>query len=173
MTMLLNPRFWGVLAMLAAIAFGLWWHSQKVEATRKSGYDAGMAAVQKLWDAERESLREAAEKANRENQTRKEAQNEAVQESVVERTQAEQRARADLDAVRAERDGLRQSLGVALNTISACSRDLSAAAQDAAAAGSAAVAAVFDDMEREGAEMARAADGHHADAVMLQKAWPK
>ena len=46
-------------------------------------------------------------------------------------------------------------------------------AADARADRSAAIRAVFAEMESAGAEMARAAGGHAADALMYQRAWPK
>lgn len=77
-----------------------------------------------------------------------------------------------MDGLTAERDGLRRNLATALNTIRSCGA-MPPAATDAATTRAAAIEAVFADMERAGAAMARAADAHAADSLMLQRAWPR
>ena len=72
----------------------------------------------------------------------------------------------------AERDRLRVNLATALDTIRSCGAMPSTTA-DAVRERAAAIEAVFADMERTGADMARAADAHAADSLMLQQAWPK
>lgn len=105
------------------------------------------------------------------NQARKDAQNADVHAAQTDRAQASQRDHVALAGLAAERDRLRASLNIALNTIRSC--DVSGTAADARADRSATVAAVFDELERAGAEASRAAAGHAADSLMYQRAWPK
>lgn len=112
-----------------------------------------------------------AAKAEKDNQARKDAQNADVHAAQTDRAQASQRDQAALAGLTAERDRLRASLNIALNTIRSC--DVPGAAADARADRSAAIAAVFDELERAGAEASRAASGHAADSLMYQRAWPR
>lgn len=163
---MIRPYLYAALA--ATVIFMAWnWHSGRTSAA----YERGKAEVLAEWDASNLAAARAAEQANKENQARKDAQNEAVSNARDERAQAAQRDSADLVRVAAERDRLRGALDIALNTISRC--DVPTATADARADRSAAVRAVFDDLERAGAEMARAASGHAADSLMYQRGWPK
>lgn len=164
-------RAWPYLLGAALLAGGWWWYQAQLSSARAAGDAAGRAAVQQQWDAERAALREAADKANAENQARKDAQNDAVSTARDERAQAAQRERADLAGLAGERDRLRKSLDTALNTIRRC--DVPGPAADAGADRSAAIRAVLTEMESAGAEMARAAGGHAADSLMYQRAWPR
>lgn len=112
-----------------------------------------------------------AARVEKENQARKDAQNADVHAAQTDRAQASQRDQAALAGLAAERDRLRASLNIALNTIRSC--DVPSAAADARANRGATIAAVFDELERAGAEASRAADGHAADALMYQRAWPR
>lgn len=164
-------RAWPYLLGAALLAGGWWWYSAQLSSARAAGDAEGRAAVQQQWDAERASLAAAAAQAERQNQARKEAQNETVHTARDQRAEAAQRAQAALPGVTAERDRLRQSLATALDTIRRC--DVPGPAADAGADRSAAVAAVFDGLAAEAEELARAADGHAADSLMYQRAWPK
>lgn len=173
MIALLSPRLWAALALAAALAFAAWWHTSQVKAARADGVVIGKAEVMREWDAERAALQAAADKANADNKSRKDAQDEAAHNAQTDRAQATQRQRALDAAAAADRERLRSALAIAVNTATSCSRDLSAAAADARAARGAAIAAVLADVERAGADMAAAADGHAADSLMYQRAWPK
>lgn len=160
-------------AILAAalIAALWWWHAGQLRAARVEGDTTGRAAVQQQWDAERESMRQAAATAERENRARKEADDARVITAQSDRAQAAARDAAALAGVSAERDRLRHSLATALNTIRRC--DLPSPAADAASDRAAAVESVFDEMARAAEGLARAADGHAADSLMYQRAWPR
>lgn len=164
-------RAWPYLLGAALLAAGWWWYQAQLSNARAAGDAAGRAAVQQQWDAERAALREAADKANAENQARKEAQNETVHTARDQRAEAAQRERADLAGLAGERDRLRKSLDTALDALRSC--DVPGTAADAGADRSAAIAAVLAEMESAGAEMARAAGGHAADSLMYQRAWPR
>lgn len=164
-------RHWRAILAAALIAALWWWHAGQLRAARVEGDTTGRAAVQQQWDAERESMRQAAAAADRENRARKEADDARVIQAQSDRAQAAARDAAALAGVSAERDRLRHSLTTALNTIRRC--DLPSATADAASQRAAAVAAVFDEMARAAEGLARAADGHAADSLMYQRAWPR
>ena len=165
-------KHWRLLALAALLAAGWWWHAGQVSTARDAAIAIGRAEVQAEWNAERAALAAAAAAAAEINAERKDSQDEAVHTATTERATAARRLPADLAAARTERDRLRHALDIALNTIRSCG-DVPTTAEDARAARSAAVAAVLDDMAREAEGLARAADGHAADSLMYQRAWPK
>lgn len=74
--------------------------------------------------------------------------------------------RADVDSIRTERDRLRRLLA-------ATQRDLSSATAATSHKHASAISDILESCARELEVVARAADGHAADSVMLQSAWPK
>lgn len=165
-------RNWQAIAAAALLAALYAWHAGRVSVARAEGDSAGRAAVQAEWDQERAALSAAADQANLENQARKDAQHAAVNTARDTRADTTARDNAALARLAGERDGLRRDLATALDTIrSSC--DLPGPAAAAAAERAAAVEAVLADLERAGADMARAAAGHAADSLMYQQAWPK
>ena len=170
---ILNPYRWLLLAGITAALFAAvwWWHSGQLADARAAGVAAGRAQVKADWDRERDNLRAAAEKARKGHAETKERNDARVIQSQSGRAQATARDHADLRRVAAERDSLRQLLTTALDSLRSC--ELPGPAADAAANRAAAVDAVLEDLERAGAEMARAASGHAADSLMYQQAWPR
>lgn len=82
------------------------------------------------------------------------------------RTEREKTLKADADAARAERDGLRDDLAGINSRLATASAD--AVRKYAAAAND-----VFEQCSRAYQGMAEAADGHAADSLMYQQGWPK
>jgi len=164
-------KHWRLLALAALLAAGWWWHAGQVSTARDAAIAIGRAEVQAEWNAERAALAAAAAAAAEINAERKDSQDEAVHTATTDRATAARRLPADLAAARTERDRLRHALDIALNTVRSC--DVSGATAPAADAHAKAVRAVFDDMAREAEGLATAADGHAADALMYQRAWPR
>lgn len=162
---------WAIAAGAIAIAAGAAWHLHRTQAAHQAGLQAGRAQVQAQWDAERARQHQAAAEAAQQNQQKKEQADARVITAQNQRTQTSARMAGDLRRLADERDRLRHDLTTALNTIARC--DLPAATAHASADRAAAIAELLADMERTGAEMARAADAHAADALMYQNAWPR
>ncbi len=89
-----------------------------------------------------------------------------VAKAQQERVSREKTLKADADRARNERDGLRDDLANA-------NRQLATAPADAVRKYASAVSDVFEQCSREYQEVAREADGHLADRLMLERAWPK
>lgn len=89
-----------------------------------------------------------------------------VAKAQQERAIREKTLKADADRARNERDGLRDELANA-------NRQLATAPIDAVRKYASAVNDVFEQCSREYQEVARLADGHLADRLTLEKAWPK
>lgn len=160
------------VATIAAV-LALWVaHQRVVTAAHTQGVAQGRAEVQAQWAEEKQAQLTAANAAMQANQQHQQEQAHAINTAQAQRAQAAQRDQAAIARISAERDGLRHNLTVALNTIRSCGAVPSTAA-DAARERAAAIETVFAEMERAGAEMARAADAHAADSLMLQQAWPK
>lgn len=172
--LLLLKKIWPYLLAAALLIAAWWWHGGQVDAVREAGRQIGRTEVQADWNEERTRLADAAAEANQANQTKKDSQDDAVHTATTDRAQTAQITATYLSDPRvlAERDGLRRDLRTALNTIRSCG-DMSTAAENARAARAATLEAVLDDMEREGATVARSATGHAADSLMYQQAWPK
>ena len=168
----LIARFWPYLIGAALLAGGWRWHSGQVSTAHAAAFAQGQAQVQCAWDAADAAQAAADAQATRAHLTKKEAQHEAVSTAQTRRASASQRDQAAVDRLAGERDGLRRDLAAALDTIRRCG-DLPAAAAPASADRSAAIADLLEDLERAGAEVSRAADGHAADALMYQQAWPR
>lgn len=163
---------WRWLAGAALLAAAGWWHAGQVDSLRESATQGGRTEIQNKWDAERRALAAAAAQAEQQNQAAKDRQHEAIHTAQTHRAAAAQRDQSADAALVRERDGLRRDLATALNTIRH-SCDLPAAATPAGADRGPALAAVFEELERQGAAMARAASGHAADSLMYQQAWPR
>jgi hypothetical protein len=161
-----------ILAAAALAAALVAFHLRSVNSAKEQGLAQGRAEVQAQWAAEKQAQLEAANAAMQGNQNHQQEQINAVNEAQQERIKAEQVAKAAINSLSAERDRLRVNLTAALNTIRSCGA-MPPTTADAASERAAAIEAVFADMERTGAEMARAADAHAADSLMLQQAWPK
>lgn len=162
-----------ILIAAIAAATALWFaHHRAVTAAHEQGMAQGRAEVQAQWAGEKQAQLSAANAAMQANQQHREEQAHAINTAQVQREQAAQRDQAAFERLSAERDGLRRNLTTALDTIRSCGA-VSSTTADAARERAAAVSAVLAAMERAGADMARAADAHAADSLMLQQAWPK
>lgn len=157
MTDLLSPRFWIALAIAAALAFGLHFT-----------YRAGKATARAECDAKEIVQLTQQKEANRENRNIESARTNGViaaQNAAVVRNRSLQ---ADANSARSESGRLRNDL----ETASAALRlpgDTCKASIDYAATASVLLAqcgTAFTDL-------AGKADGHAADALMLDEAWPK
>lgn len=161
-------------ALLAAAALlGAWALHRHTRQAWEQGAAAGRAEVQAQWAAERERQLHAAAAAAQQNQQKKEINDARVITAQNQRTSAQAASGAAYQRLAVERDGLRRDLNHALDTIRACGAAMPAPAAHAAGDAAAALADVLADMEAAGAAMAGAADGHAADALMYQQAWPR
>ena len=161
---------WQAIAatLLLVVLWG--WHASAVRTARADGLQAGRAEVQAQWAAADQEASRIASKA--ESQHRETEKTHAARLTHAQSTRAVTVVRDTrlADSLRTERDGLRADLAAALAT---CGRDVPGDPDAARRQRTAAIAAVFADMEREGAAMAGAASGHAADSLMYQQAWPK
>jgi hypothetical protein len=169
---MIATRTVAAIAAAVAIAAAAWWHTHAVDAAHAKGMAEGAAKVQAQWDAAKLAQSAAVDAARTAAEQHQQEQAHAINTAQSQRAQAQQSSQDTLDRLAAERDGLRRNLTAALNTIRSCGA-MPATSSDAAADRGAAVEAVFAAMERAGAAMARAADGHAADSLMLQRAWPR
>lgn len=125
-----------------------WRYGTTIQSMRAEYALAQTAAERSAADAERRMTRQISE-----------AQHEAAKR--------QQAARRDADNLRAERDRLRDE------TADAAQRGMSAATTDAGRSATAALRVVFDQCTAEYESMARDAQGHADDTLMLQRAWPR
>lgn len=142
-----------LLAALAVVASAMAWHK---------GHASGRAQVQAQWDkdiAERE-------KAQRAEKTRLEDEYaNRVQTAIAERDAQIKRVQADADGARAAAGSLRQQLAASRGRIAQVAPAAVVDYTDA-------VADVLGECAARYTEVARAADGHAADADALIRAWP-
>ena len=139
-----------VLAVILLIAFNVW--ESKIE---RRGYDRAQSEYTKSALV----ASEAARKREQDLQHNLEvAQNEARIREVA--------LTAAADSARVERDGLRDEL-------TSLSDRLSKASANSLRKYAATANRILAECTSQLTEMARAADGHASDALMLQQAWPK
>lgn len=138
------------LAVILLIAFNVW--ESKIE---RRGYDRAQSEYTKTALL----ASEAARKREQDLQHNLEvAQNEARTREIA--------LNAAADGARVERDGLRDELA-------SLSDRLSRASVDSLRKYAATASRILAECTNQLTEMARAADGHASDSLMLQQAWPK
>lgn len=131
-----------------------------------SGAVAGRAQVQTKWDAEKLEQTQKLANFNEAQRHLERALNAKLAKAQNDRIQKTLAAKPVADAVAAELGGLSRDV-YALNS--------DASGQPATACKIAAITArsVFEQCVKRYTEVARAADGHDADALMLEQGWPK
>ena len=169
--LLFLKTYWRYIAGALLLAAAWWWHSGQVHDALTQAKDEGRAEVQALWDAAKAAQVKADAAANEQHRQDERTDHARVTDAQNNRAQTAGQDAAALAGLRTERDRLRDSLRLALNTIRRC--DVPGTAADAAADRTAAVESVLDSMAREAEELARAADSHAADSLMYQRAWPR
>lgn len=155
MMALLNWRVWFVMGLVASFAL-----------IGAGSYRAGKRNVQAKWNAEKVVQVKAAADAEVENRRIESKRQTGVidaQNAQVKRTAVLQ---ADAASSRATVDSLRDTIRT--TTASLPSRSASATSEYAAASSQ-----LLTECSANYAEVARQADGHASDSLMLQQAWPK
>lgn len=137
----------GIVCALAAWQAQGWRMGQQLQAERTAHAETYAAATQAI-NASQQRI----------NQTIAEARNAAAQR--------ERQLRAASDSLRDELDGLREQARES-------NRFLSTAGVDAARARAATATALLEKCAAEYQALARQADGHANDSLMLQQSWPK
>ena len=155
MTMLLLRKYWlPLLLAVAAVA--------AVAVAYNKGNTAGKAAIQAAWD-EDIAQREAAQRAEKDRLEQHYANQ--IQQAITARDAQIKRVQADADGARAAAGSLRQQLAASRGRIAQVAP---AAVVDYADT----VADILGECTARYTEVARAADGHAADADALMRAWP-
>lgn len=155
MTALLNWRVWAALglAVVLAISHGM-------------AYRTGRALVRADWDAEKVVQLNAQKESDRENRNTESKRQTGVINAQNARVKRDMVLQTDAASSRAVVDGLRDDIRAA--TADLPSRAAGAVSQYAAASGQ-----LLAECSATYSGVARQADGHASDALMLEQAWPK
>lgn len=155
LTALFSPRVWIVLA-LSVVLCGTHWKA----------YTAGEKAIQADWNAERITQAQETAKAVKVAHDKEVAYQSQIIEAQNDATKRNQTLKAAADSARAESLSLRDEL-------SAARASLPKLADDAVRKYADAASIVFSECSDALTGMAKEADGHSSDSLMLQQAWPK
>ena len=155
MWMALLRKYW--LPLLLAVAAAV-----AMVAAYNMGRDAGKAAIQKAWDKDIEQ-RTSAQRAEKDRLERHYA--DQIQQAIAARDAQIKRVQADADGARAAAGSLRQQLAASRGRVAQVAPAAVVDYTDA-------VADVLGECAARYTEVARAADGHAADADALMRAWP-
>ena len=155
MTMLLLRKYWlPLLLAVAAVA--------AVAVAYNKGHTTGKAVIQAAWD-EDIAQREAAQRAEKDRLEQHYA--DQIQQAIAARDAQIKRVQADADNARAAAGSLRQQLTASRGRIAQVAPAAVVDYTDA-------VADILGECAARYTEVARAADGHAADAAALMRAWP-
>ena len=155
MWMALLRKYW--LPLLLAVAAAV-----AMVAAYNMGRDAGKAAIQKAWDKDIEQ-RTSAQRAEKDRLERHYA--DQIQQALAERDAKLAKVQTDADHARAAAGSLRQQLAASRGRIAQVAPAAVVDYTDT-------VADVLGECAARYTEVARAADGHAADADTLIRAWP-
>ena len=153
MMTLLDPRVWIAALLVALAGFGLGY---------VKGNTNGKAKVQAQWDKDI-AQRESAQRAEKDRLERH--YEDQIQQAIAARDAQIKRVQADADGARAAAGSLRQQLAASRGRIAQVAPAAVVDYTDA-------VADVLGECAARYTEVARAADGHAADADALMRAWP-
>lgn len=156
MTMLLLRKYWPAVVLAVAAIFA-------TTIAYRKGVASGKAQIQARWDKDIKE-REAAQRVEKERlEKRYEKQ---ITDAIAARDEKLQQVQADADNARAAASSMRQQLAAGRGRITTSTP---AAVADYAHA----LMDILGECTDRYTEMARAADGHAADAAALMQAWPK
>lgn len=159
MLAMLSPRFWLYMSVIVALVAGVWVIDHR-------GYKRGYSKSETVWLAKEVKAKDALALFN-ENQRHLERELlVTVQKAQNERIAKNQAGQVVRDSVSRELNGVRSDI-YSLN--SKASKEPASACQIRAIT----ARAVFEQCAQRLADVAAKADGHNADAIMLEQAWPK
>lgn len=173
----MTVRLWIALGLLAAgaalVAAGWFAVTQVEQAAYQRGMKDGRAEVTAAWreaDLERAKVAAAAATEFRRIEQRR---NTLVMEASNAAKRRETVLRAAADRADSELGRVRDDLARADAALAARGGDVPGPALDACRRYASALGAVLLDIGEEATRLARAADGHASDVLMLEQAWPK
>lgn len=156
MALLLNPRVWFAIALAAILAF-----------THLFSYRAGKANVRADFDQYRIVQAQLAEKASLAARAKEQEWQENFAKAQDEAAEREKNLRTAAAGARTERDKLRNAIASATGGL------LPGDSTATVLARAAAIGGLLNQCTERYQRVAEQADGHAADAVRLQKSWPK
>lgn len=156
MMALLLRKYWPAVVLAVAAIFA-------TTIAYRKGLASGKAQIQARWDKDIKE-REAAQRAEKEKLEKR--YDEQIKNAIAARDEKLQQVQADADNARAAASSMRQQLAAGRGRITTSTP---AAVADYAHA----LTDILGECTDRYTEMARAADGHAADAAALMQAWPK